>query len=119
MREIELRVFGSKIETFRFTKLLLRERGSFPRVIEVAYDDKSVKIGISYSFHSSEQLEIDIENFIIMILILRENNNIEYLNEADRKVVKITGNSYSFQVIARNCVFENEIFESYEIIIIE
>ena len=88
MREIELRVFGSKIETFRFTKLLLRERGSFPRVIEVAYDDKSVKIGISYSFHSSEQLEIDIENFIIMILILRENNNIEYLNEADRKVVK-------------------------------
>jgi len=54
-----------------------------------------------------------------MLLILQENNNIEYLNEADRKVVKITGNSYSFQVIARNCVFENEIFESYEIIIIE
>ena len=125
MGMIFLRVFAGdfcpyKTETFHPSKILIIERGYYPRVIQVTHDNKSIKISIFNPFHNHQNIEIDIETVIFMYFIVQEvKREKEFIRSSGEKVIKYTGRTLCFKVLTRNSVFEHKMFDDYEIKIIE
>jgi hypothetical protein len=125
MGKFFLRVFpgdfsNCRTETFNPSKILIVERGYYPRVIQVTHDDKSIKILIFNPFHNQQNIEIDISDFLMMYFIVQEVNRKELVRPSTlEKIIKYSGRTLCFKILARNSVFEHKMFDDYEIKIIE